>query len=426
MSNYNYSFKQWCEDNNRRDLLARWDYSANKCSPSEVSFKSNNKYYFMCPDKVHVSTMACLYDISGGKNISVKCKGCSSFAQHIINRYGEKYLEDIWNGQNNFSPWDVSAHSQKKAFFNCEKDSSHVFEQTLDHYSNNIKCPYCSHRKIMPRNNSLAVASPEVLSVWSDKNTKTPYDYSPCSGKEVWWKCENGIHDDFLRKISSSKTRKFKCPTCAINNIKPKKKADLSNMVFGELTALYIDVEKTKKTQKTHWVCKCSCGNLTVTTAYGLVHGQVKTCGNRSVHFSKENNGNWQGGKTPELLSARTSKKYNTWRDEVYKKDWYTCQCCGRSRDINKEAHHVKNFSENKQLRYDVSNGILLCDQCHSAVIPGGFHYIYGTLNNTPEQLEEYINNRRKELGVDIPFSLAEYIKGACLKPNDERIKHVT
>ena len=426
MSNYNYSFNQWCEDNNREDLIERWDNFLNQCSPSDVSFKSNNKYFFKCPREIHESESACLYDISGGKNKSVKCKKCSSFAQHIIDTYGEEYLNQIWDNSNTISPWEVSAHSKKPFYFVCENDSAHVFPQTLDHYVNGIKCPYCSHRKILPRNNSLGVSNPEVLDVWSDTNTDSPYDYAPCSGQEVWWKCENGVHDDYKRKISSSQTRNFKCPICARNNIKPRQKTNLTNQTFGELTALYIDKAKTKKTLKTHWVCKCSCGNTTVTTAYGLMNGKVKTCGNRTIHFSKENNGNWQGGKTPELLSARTSKKYNTWRDGVYKKDWYTCQCCGKSHGINKEAHHLKNFSDNTSLRYDVDNGILLCDQCHSAIIPGSFHYIYGTVNNTPEQLEEYINNRRKELGMDIPFFISEYLKGKCLKPDDERKTYVT
>lgn len=51
---------------------------------------------------------------------------------------------------------------------------------------------------------------------------------------------------------------------------------------------------------------------------------------------------------------------------------------------------------------------------------------IYGTHNNTPEQLEEYINQRRKELGIDIPFSIEEYRKGSILKPNDVQIEHIT
>lgn len=34
-----YSFKQWCLDNNRQDLLLRWDYELNEKAPSEVNYK---------------------------------------------------------------------------------------------------------------------------------------------------------------------------------------------------------------------------------------------------------------------------------------------------------------------------------------------------------------------------------------------------
>lgn len=32
-----------------------------------------------------------------------------------------------------------------------------------------------------------------------------------------------------------------------------------------------------------------------------------------------------------------------------------------------------------------------------------------GTYNNTPEQLEEYINKKRKQLGINIPFNIKNY-----------------
>lgn len=35
---------------------------------------------------------------------------------------------------------------------------------------------------------------------------------------------------------------------------------------------------------------------------------------------------------------------------------------------------------------------------------------IYGTHNNTPEQFQEYANNRRKQLGINIPFNIYDYM----------------
>ena len=107
--------------------------------------------------------------------------------------------------------------------------------------------------------------------------------------------------------------------------------------------------------------------------------------------------------------------EYKEWRKSVYKKDWYACQCCGNIVDLR--AHHLFNFSDHEDLRYDVCNGITLCKDCHDAIIKGSFHNIYGTKNNTPEQLEEYINNKRKEIGMEEIFSIDNYLNGKILKP---------
>ena len=78
------------------------------------------------------------------------------------------------------------------------------------------------------------------------------------------------------------------------------------------------------------------------------------------------------------------------WQNAVKKRDNYTCQCCGkRYKDIS--VHHVFPFSDYEDLRFNVDNGYCLCKQCHDSRIDGGFHNIYGTQHNTPEQLREYI-----------------------------------
>lgn len=108
---------------------------------------------------------------------------------------------------------------------------------------------------------------------------------------------------------------------------------------------------------------------------------------------SGENNNKWNGGITPEKEKIRKSNEYREWRNKVFERDNYTCQCCGDSTGGNLQAHHKYNFSEYPELRFDVNNGITLCNKCHNFNQIGSFHYIYGSTNNTPEQLEEYIKN---------------------------------
>lgn len=416
MSNLHYSFKQWCLNNDRQDILDRWDYDKNNCKPEDISFKSNNKYFFKCPKGLHESKDFKICDIHKSKYPLLKCKKCNSFAQAIINMYDEDYLNNIWSNNNDISPWDIGAYSNKDVLITCQVNNEHIYPITPGHFMDGVRCSYCSHHKIMD-NNSLASIYPESIEIWSNKNIKSPYEYAPNSGIKVWWKCNNGIHNDYLRSIADSKTRKYICPECGKNQGRLKRKEDISGQIFGELTALYIN-HNLGKGKHTYWHCQCSCGEFCDVIVTNLKNGNSTTCGNRTIHYSKENNGNWKGGVTAPLRTERTSIKYNNWRDSVYKKDWYTCQCCGESKNINKNAHHIQNFLDKKELRYEINNGILLCDKCHSFIYPTSFHYIYGTHNNTPEQLEEYINDRRKELNINKPFKMINYLNGDILKPN--------
>lgn len=59
----------------------------------------------------------------------------------------------------------------------------------------------------------------------------------------------------------------------------------------------------------------------------------------------------------------RRTPKYRQWRIQVLKRDSHTCQHCG---SLNKlQAHHIKTFSTHESLRYEVSNGLTLCEKCH-------------------------------------------------------------
>ena len=85
---------------------------------------------------------------------------------------------------------------------------------------------------------------------------------------------------------------------------------------------------------------------------------------------SKENNPNWKGGIKPLNLIIRSSKEYKNWREEIFKRDNYTCQHCGakskKNNYIRIEAHHIKPFATFPELRFVIDNGLTLCKKCHS------------------------------------------------------------
>ena len=73
---------------------------------------------------------------------------------------------------------------------------------------------------------------------------------------------------------------------------------------------------------------------------------------------------NWKGGVTSEHSIARKSLHYRTWRDAVYRRDGWRCIICGDRHNL--VAHHIKSFSEHRELRFDIANGQTLCRSCHA------------------------------------------------------------
>ena len=80
----------------------------------------------------------------------------------------------------------------------------------------------------------------------------------------------------------------------------------------------------------------------------------------------------WRGGVSSENRRIRYSARMEKWRKAVFTRDDYTCQHCGarsgKGRRVYLHAHHVKAFAYYPELRFEVSNGLTLCRDCHYAV----------------------------------------------------------
>ena len=95
---------------------------------------------------------------------------------------------------------------------------------------------------------------------------------------------------------------------------------------------------------------------------------------------------NWNPELTDEdRIRERKTFEDSQWRLEVYRRDKFRCQKCGRNKDLN--AHHILNHKTHKQLRHNADNGITFCEPCHIM-----FHKTYGYFNNNRKQINEYMN----------------------------------
>ena len=109
--------------------------------------------------------------------------------------------------------------------------------------------------------------------------------------------------------------------------------------------------------------------------------------------FSGENSPTWKGGLS-QKRTERATVQYRDWRKSIFVRDIYQCQCCGaksaHGSKVELHAHHIFNWIDNPDIRFEEENGITLCSSCHYR-----FHSIYGKRNNNYVQLKEFLQMKR-------------------------------
>lgn len=75
----------------------------------------------------------------------------------------------------------------------------------------------------------------------------------------------------------------------------------------------------------------------------------------------------WKGGKSQERPKVQNTIQYKNWRMQVFERDGFSCIICGQvGGELN--AHHIKPWKDNIDLRFDINNGITLCEDCHKKI----------------------------------------------------------
>lgn len=95
-------------------------------------------------------------------------------------------------------------------------------------------------------------------------------------------------------------------------------------------------------------------------------HVQSKaTRSKRSAALSGDKSPTWKGGISRQYKRGYKAEQFKHWRTAVFVRDDYTCQGCGQHGGYL-TAHHIKSFALHPALRYEVSNGVTLCEPCHA------------------------------------------------------------
>lgn len=119
-----------------------------------------------------------------------------------------------------------------------------------------------------------------------------------------------------------------------------------------------------------------------------------------SLNYKGPKNHMWKGGVTPINKIIRRSIEFKNWRGQVFKRDNWTCQLCGKM-GVELHPNHIKKFADYPELRFELANGITLCSNCHFKLV-----------NNHEGEWESYFNfdlETRGYIGSDL---IPTYMEG--------------
>jgi len=203
------------------ELIARWDFSKNTASPTEVSSMSNKRVWWKCnkSDCKHPHEWEA---IIANRSKGSGCPFCSGHRFCPCNSLSTRRPELIseWSDRNELKPHEVSIGSHSNIIWTCHKHSScdkiHEWNTEVKHRTiNNTNCPYCDCKKICYCN-SLAGLRPELSLEWNEKNDKKPNQVSIGSHEKYWWVCSQK-HEWLTSTINRSRPNGTGCPICAIS-----------------------------------------------------------------------------------------------------------------------------------------------------------------------------------------------------------------
>lgn len=174
-----------------------------------------------------------------------------------------------------------------------------------------------------------------------------------------------------------------RCPACA-KNFKDNSLflKEVEKLVGNEYEVLDTYISKRHEIFFKHNTCGTVFKKIPETF---LIGRRCPKCG--LERRSKENHYKYNPNLTQEDRAKRDmfKGKIKKWRNKVFARDNYKCRKCSKKGKLN--AHHIMSWDKNINERFDVDNGVTLCEECHKS-----FHSIYGYGDNNKIQFLNFLN----------------------------------
>jgi 5-methylcytosine-specific restriction endonuclease McrA len=271
----------------------------------------------------------------------------------------------------------IETYVNKRSYFKLKCKNNHIWITSYFNFKRVLECPECSGHKIWLYSDVILEFKKNDCELLTKES-----EYTGVFG-DVTYKCKCGnIHTKAFYLFRKAPN----CPRC-----NPYKKLYTTEIVRDILAEN--DYTLLSEYQNSHSPLEYLCNKGHYSNSTSLLN-YLK--GARCMQCYQENNRGknhpgWNHNKTDEeRLDDRKFLEYKYWRKSVFERDNYTCQSCGDNKGGNLIAHHKDAYSWCKERRLDVNNGVTLCENCH-ALNEDSFHRMYGFINNTEEQFNEWL-----------------------------------
>ena len=192
-------------------LKKEWAGDQNAMAPDALATHARDKVWWRC-GKGHRWQAAVYSRVYAGRS----CPYCSN--QIIVP--GENDLATVapemaklWHPTMNgpLTPRDITPGSKKRVWWQCGR--GHAWRAPVYSVKAGSACPYCSGRNAIPGETDLATTHPQVLKLWSPRNTVSPTEVTASSHRKVLWVCEKGHEWETL--VGLVAVEGCGCPYCA-------------------------------------------------------------------------------------------------------------------------------------------------------------------------------------------------------------------
>lgn len=199
-----------------KDLMPKWDFSANESVPSELPSTSSSIRYFWLCDEGH-SWKASILELREG----MTCTVCSfKVADPCYNTLDVLYpvIASEWDyDKNTKKPSEVTPKNMSNVWWVCSA-LSHSWKGTIGNRVKGAGCAVCEGREVLAGFNDLSTTHPFIASQWSTKNTISLLESGSGSSLTAQWECDKG--HEWEAQISARTRYSSGCPYCSVRKFK--------------------------------------------------------------------------------------------------------------------------------------------------------------------------------------------------------------